>query len=161
MTFLRHQRRQRNAHKQRGCTKEARILRLKIVPNIKPTYFQPAIYIFSSGPCNSNPGYNNSFCTEISGITGGLIFMLSLIQYFDIDPEPNASVTVYCENFSAIRRVDTPLRKWGTRHRLVLSTYPANCSDASRNYVSTLILSTSRVNRTMAPPSIPYLTPLT
>ena len=46
--------------------------------------------------------------------------MLSLIQYFDIDPESNASVTVYCDNVSAILRVETPLRKCGTRHRLIL-----------------------------------------
>ena len=45
--------------------------------------------------------------------------MISLIKYFDIDPHPDASITVYCDNVSALRQVDTPLWKCSTRHRMV------------------------------------------
>ena len=91
----------------------------KTAPKIKPTDFQRAIYVDSSRTCDANPEYINSIRSELSGITGGLIFMLILIQYFNIDPDPNASVNVDCNNVFFFIRVDTPLRKRGNRHHLI------------------------------------------
>ena len=91
----------------------------KIMPNIEPTDFQRAIYVYRYNTFDDKPDYINSFRTKLNLITGGFIFMLSLIQYFDIDREPDDSITVYCNNFSALCQVDTPVCKRNIRHHLI------------------------------------------
>ena len=90
----------------------------KIMPNIESTDFQRAIYVYSYNTFDDKPDYINSFRTKLNLITGGFIFMLSLIQYFDIDREPDDSITIYCNNVSALRQVDTPVCKRDIRHHL-------------------------------------------
>ena len=89
------------------------------MPKIEPTDFQSSIYVDSSVPYNANLYYINSFYEKKYGITSGFLFMIILIEYFDIDPEPDTYIVLYCNNVSALRQVDTPLRKRGTLHRLI------------------------------------------
>ena len=91
----------------------------RILPKIKPKDFQQAIYVHRSVTCDTNKDYINSIGAELSGITSSFIFMLSLIKYFEIDPEPDASIYLQLINFYSHLRVKTPLRKRGTCHRLI------------------------------------------
>ena len=52
-------------------------------------------------------------------LTGGSLFIISLTKCFDIDPETDASITVYCDNLSALIQVEKPLRKRSTRHHMI------------------------------------------
>ena len=52
-------------------------------------------------------------------LTGGFLFIISLTKCFDIDPETDASITVYCDNLSALIQVEKPLRKRSTRHHMI------------------------------------------
>ena len=99
--------------------KKQRSFGWKIVQNIEPTYLQCAIYIDISSPWDANLDYLTYFRTELAGIISGFLFMLRLIQYFEINPEPDSSVTVYCNNVSSLFQVDTSLRKRGTRHHMI------------------------------------------
>ena len=46
-------------------------------------------WIDSAGPCDANPNTINSFRANIGEILGGVLFMEALLQYYDIEPEPN------------------------------------------------------------------------
>ena len=59
-------------------------------------------WINSDAPCYADLNTINSFCNNIFGILGGVLFVKAFLQYYGIEPEPNSSVTTYFDNTSAI-----------------------------------------------------------
>jgi hypothetical protein len=75
--------------------------------------------LIGTGPCDADPATLNSFRTELAGILSGLLFVEALLAYYEFDPTSDASLLIYCDNISAIRRVRDPIPTRGPRHRLI------------------------------------------
>ena len=52
--------------------------------------------------------------------------MLIRIQYFGVDREPDTSITVYCDNISALCQLETSVQKRSARHCLIPEYYLVN-----------------------------------
>ena len=42
-----------------------------------------------------------------------------LLEYYDLDPEPNSFIMIYCDNISELNQVSSSLIERGPRHHLV------------------------------------------
>jgi hypothetical protein len=77
----------------------------------------PDLYILGTSPCDSHPSCIQSFRAELNGILGEIILSGEIRRFLGKD-QPTATITTYCDNVSALGKLEKTEEKPGIRHKL-------------------------------------------
>ena len=77
----------------------------------------PELYILGTSPCDSHPACIQSFRAELNGILGEIVLSGEILRFLGKDL-PTATITTYCDNVSALGKLEETNDKPGIRNKL-------------------------------------------
>ena len=66
---------------------------------------EPTLFIMASAPCDSHPECIQSYRAELNGILGEIILSGEILRYYG-KTGPTSTITTYCDNISALAKLE-------------------------------------------------------